>query len=176
MQFLFNTLPWITLSDFRLDPRPSGLAIISLESSHHCTQTSYSTSSPDTLQVFLSDLIFYNLPIELSAHNLLIFLEFFTKSNLSPKVVRNYCSSVVSLAQFYGWNTAPASHPAVIRFLRAISINSHFRPTPRGVFDIKTMYDISRACDHLMTPLYSGQFFGGFLCLFQACQHSPTFS
>ena len=110
-------------------------------------------------KTFLSVLIFYNLPIELSARNLLIFLEFLTKSSLSPKVVRNYCSSVISLAHFFGWDTAAATHPAVNRFLRAISINSNFCPTPRGVFDIKTMYHISTACDQLYDPPCLGQFF-----------------
>ena len=137
MQFLFNILPWICLSDFRLDPRTSGLAFISLESSHHCTQTSYIISSPDTFQIFF----------------------------ICSQVVHNYCSSVVSLAQFYGWDTASASHPAVIRFLRAILINSHFRPTPGEYLISKQCMTFQELVITFMTPLYSGQFSVGFLCL-----------
>ena len=39
------------------------------------------------------------------------------------------------------------------RFLRRIAINSQFRPTPRGVFDVPTLYHISKACDPLSDPI-----------------------
>ena len=71
---------------------------------------------------FLYVLIFYNLPKEVSAHNLILG-EFLSKNNLCSKVVGNYFSSVASLAHFNGCDTAPASHPTVLRFLRSIIIS-----------------------------------------------------
>ena len=111
-------------------------------------------------KTFLSVLVFYDLPIEISAKNLLIFLEFLARNSISPKVVHNYFSSISSLSKFFNLDTKELSHPAVIRFLRGLSINSPFRPTPRGIFDIRTMYAISKA--------------GGLLCIFQVLQHCPT--
>ena len=68
-------------------------------------------------------------------------------------MIRNYLSSLTSLGQFYGLDTSHLSHPAVSRFLRSLSINSPFRPTPRGIFDIITLYHISKDCDSLPDPL-----------------------
>ena len=79
---------------------------------------------------YLSVLLFYSLPLDLSAQNILIFLEFLVKNHLSPKVIRNYFSSISSLAKFYDLDVSDLSHPAVLRFLRSLSVNSTFRPTP----------------------------------------------
>ena len=125
---------------------------------------------------YLSVLLFYSLPINLSPQNLLIFYEFLVKNHLSPKVIRNYFSSISSLSQFYDLNTHGLSHPVVLRFLRSLSINSTFRPTPRGIFDIRMMYEISKACDSLHDPvLYRAIFlvaFYGFLRLSNIAPHS----
>ena len=126
-------------------------------------------------KTFLSLMVFYGLPIELSPYNILIFLEFLTKNHLSPKVVRNYLASLSSVAQFYNFDTSATAHPAVHRFLRSLSIKSTFRPTPQGVFDIWTMYDISKACDSLQDPT---QFRAIFLVAFYASRqfsHSRHF-
>ena len=124
----------------------------SLQTRHHPgTKTHFKT--------FLSVLLFYDLPIEISVRNLLIFLEFLARNAISPRVVRNYFSSISSLSKFFNLDTSDLSHPAVIRFLRGLSINSPFRPTPRGIFDIRTMYAISKACDSLRDPHCLEQFF-----------------
>ena len=102
---------------------------------------------------YLSVLSFYSLPKDLSPQNILIFLEFLAKNHLSPKVIKNYFSSISSLSKFYHLEASGLSHPAVLRFLRSLSINSTFRPTPRGVFGIPIKYDISKACDSLQDPL-----------------------
>ena len=44
-------------------------------------------------------------------------------------------------------------HHAVNKYLPSISINSHFAPTPRGIFDLRTLYSISISCDILFDPL-----------------------
>ena len=38
------------------------------------------------------------------------------------------------------------------RFTRSISINPHFAPTPRGIFDIRMMYQIPVTCNSLSDP------------------------
>ena len=69
------------------------------------------------------------LPIEISLHNILAFLQYLHENALSPKVIKNYMSSVHSQAQFYGMKCEIRTHEAVARFLRSISINSKFSPT-----------------------------------------------
>ena len=45
------------------------------------------------------------------------------------------------------------SYPLLSRFLRSISINSQFSPSPKEIFDIKTIYFISLSCDILQDPV-----------------------
>ena len=105
------------------------------------------------LRTFLSYLIFMQLPVEFSLHNIITFLEFLYQSSLSPKVISNYFASIRSMAKFYNIEHSDLSHIAVSRFLRSITINYRFSPTPRGVVDIYTLYRISLACDSLSDPI-----------------------
>ena len=75
-----------------------------------------------------------NLPVVMSVHNILIFfLNIYTVySNLDPSNVY---------------------HHMVQRYLRSISINSKFSPTPRSIFDIKTLHYISLSCDIPSNPI-----------------------
>ena len=58
------------------------------------------------------------------------------------------------MARTYNIPAEDLSHVTVAHYLRSISINSTFRPTPRGIFDIRTLYHISKACDNLTDPLH----------------------
>ena len=79
------------------------------------------------------------LLVKFSLHNIITFLEFLHQSSLSPKVISNYLSSIISMAKFYYIEHSALSHIAMSRFLRSITINSGFSPTPR-VFLISTPY------------------------------------
>ena len=69
------------------------------------------------------------------------------------KVIKNYLSSVRSVASYYHLDSNPTSDPVISRFIRSISINSPFSPTPRGIFSIEMLYHISIACEILSDPL-----------------------
>ena len=133
------------------------------------------SSQKTHFKTYLSFLLFYHLPQDFSCSNLLAFLEFLHQNRLSPKIIRNYVSSLSSLCLLYGL-PSDSHHPSVGRFLRSISINSHFRPTPRGVFDVPTLYHISKACDLLSDPiLFRAIFltaFYGFLRMSNLAPHS----
>ena len=92
------------------------------------------------------------LPLQTTVYNLLAFLEYLHTNNLSPKVIQNYLSSIRTAAIKYNVQAHHTTSHLLTRFIRSISINSSFAPTPWGVFDIKTMYHISRACDSLPDP------------------------
>ena len=98
-------------------------------------------------KTFLAFLIFMKLPIQISVHNVLTFLEYL------------YCRQI---------------SPAVLK--KSVSINSQFAPSPKGIFDIKTMYHISISCDLLGDPcLFRAIFlvaFFGFLRMSNIAPHS----
>ena len=93
-----------------------------------------------------------------------------------PKVIRNYLSSIRLMASKYNIPQTGLDHYAISNYLRSISINSNFRPTPRGIFDLTTLYHISISCDILHDPeLYRAIFltaFYGFLRMSNIAPHS----
>ena len=117
-----------------------------------------------------------SLSTEFTLHNLLAFLEYLHFNSISPRVIQNYLSSLKTVARTYGWDTSCFYHQMIFSFLRSITINSNFRPTPRGVFDISTLSLISKACDLLADPpLYRAIYllaFFGFLRMSNIAPHS----
>ena len=93
-------------------------------------------------RTFLAFLLFMNLPVEFLLHNILVFLEYLYQNHLSPQVIKNV-SSLASMARTYNISATCLSDISVGHFLRGITIKSAFRPTPRGVFDIRTLYHIT---------------------------------
>ena len=120
--------------------------------------------------------MFMELPVNINLHNVLTFLEYLFQNNISPKVIRNYLSSVRLMALKYNIPQTGLVHYAISNYLRSISINSYFRPTPRGIFDLTTLYHISISCDILDDPvLYRAIFltsFYGFLRMSNIAPHS----
>ena len=128
-----------------------------------------------------------NLPVGFSLHSLLAFLEYLYVNNLSfleylyinnlsPGVIQNYLSSLRTFARLRGWDISPFKHKLVLDYVRSITINSHFSPVPKGIFDVKTLAQITQACDLLDDPpLYKSAFllaFFGFLRMSNIAPHS----
>ena len=80
-------------------------------------------------------------------------MEYLYNNTLSPKGIKNYLSSISSATAYYHLDPRPLADPAISRFIRSITINSTFSPTPRGIFTIEMLYQISVACDILSHPL-----------------------
>ena len=80
------------------------------------------------------------------------------------------------MAKNFGLDHQDLFHQAIFRYLRSIQLNSPFRPSPRGLFDIQTLYHISMACDYLPDPhLYRAIFltaFYGFLRMSNCAPHA----
>ena len=111
-----------------------------------------------------------------SLHSLLAFLEYLYVNNMSPGVIQNYLSSLRTFARLRGWDISPFEHKLVLDYVRSITINSHFSPVPKGNFDVKTLAQITQACDLLDDPpLYKSAFllaFFGFLRMSNIAPHS----
>ena len=127
-------------------------------------------------RTFMAFIMFMELLVNISLHNILTFLEYLFQNNISPKVIRNYLSSVRLMASKYNIPQTALDHYAISNYIRSISINSAFRPTPRGIFDLTTLYHISISCDILDDPiLYRAIFltsFYGFLRMSNITPHS----
>ena len=92
-----------------------------------------STAHKTHLRTFLSFLYFTNLPLTFTLSNILAFLEYLYQNHISPKVIKNYLSSITTMAKFYQLDHQDIFHPSVTRYIRSISTNSRFQPTP-GAF------------------------------------------
>ena len=129
-------------------------------------------------RTFVAFLTFLNLPIVCSVHNLLIFEEYLYNNNISYKVIKHYFSSLSTCASYYKLDTKCFSHPLLSRFIRSISINFHFSPSLKGIFDIRTIYLISLSCDILSDPLLFRAIFlvsvYGFLRMSNVAPHSSA--
>ena len=104
-------------------------------------------------KTYLAFVLFMKLPVNFSLHNILAFLEYLYQNHIYPQVIKNYVSSLNSMARTYNIPAEDLSHVAVAHYLRIFSINSTFRPTPRGIFDIRTLCHTSKVCDSLTDPL-----------------------
>ena len=114
------------------------------------------------------------LLVQLSVHSLLAFMEFLHLNSISYKVLLNYISSLKTAGRRYGWDLTPFSHHLVGSYLRSISINSTFAPTPRGIFDLTTLSAISRACDILQDPpLFRAAFLLAFFAFLRMSNIAP---
>ena len=125
-------------------------------------------------RTFIAFMIFMQLPIAINVHNVLIFLEYLYKNGLSPKVIKNYLSSISSVTSFYHLDHTPLSDPSISRFIRSITINSPFSPTPRGIFTIEMIYQISVACSILSDPpLYRAIFLISYFAFLRMSNIAP---
>ena len=145
-------------------------------------QTAYRPSTEKAhklhFRTFIAYLIFMDLPIVASVHNLLSFLEYLYQNAISPKIIATYLASIKARASLYSWDVSAFAHSAVSRYIRSITINSNFTPVARGIFDIRTLYNISISCDILSDPiLYRAIFltaFYGFLRMSNIAPHSAS--
>ena len=117
------------------------------------------------VRAYFAFLHIMDLPPTTTLHNIMVFIEYLHQNHISHKVISAYLSSVRSMATLYNLPLHPFSHPAITRLLRSISLTSHFAPTPRGVFDIPTLYNISMSCDtrddpHLYRAIFLVAFYG----------------
>ena len=175
-QLSFFTL--IQLYNFRFEPGIITVAAWRLAKIHQAYRPSTLAAHDLHFRTYLAYLTFMDLHIECSVHNILTFLEYLYNNGISPKVISTYLSSIHSKAKLYGWDVSSIGHPAVQRYICSISINSTFSPTPRGIFDVHTLYNISLSCDILTDPiLFRAIFltaFYGFLRMSNIAPHSAS--
>ena len=83
------------------------------------------------LRTYFSFVTYIGVAPDITIHTVVSFLEFLHSNSVSPKVIANYVSSLKTAACRYNWDSLPQ---LVSDYLRSITINANFNPTPRGTF------------------------------------------
>ena len=73
------------------------------------------------------------------------------------------------MSQWFVIQHQDLSHQLISRYLSGLTLISPFRPTPRGSFDVKTLYFISRAF-HI---IFYSHFLGSILCILRMSNIAP---
>ena len=131
----------------------SGLLASAIDRTKSAYRPSTIAAHTTHFRTFIAFLLFLSLAVDISVHNVLIFLEYLYTNNISPRVIKNYLSSMISCAKHFRMDPSSLFHPLVNTFIRSVSINSTFAPSTKGIFDINTLYLISLSCDILSDPL-----------------------
>ena len=105
------------------------------------------------LRTYLAFVTYMDIQPQFTIQSVLYFLEFLYSNSVSPRVIANYVSSLKTAAKRYKWDSEPLQHQLVSAYLRSISINSTFTPTPKGIFGLDTLVSISKACGRLQDPV-----------------------
>ena len=109
-------------------------------------------------KTFLAYLIFMKLPLQISVHNVLTFLEYLYCRQISPAVLKNYVSSLRNMGTKFLLVVSPLNHFAIHRYLRSVSINSQFAPSPKLLLLLFGVLRHFQHCTgHIMTGSWKGR-------------------
>ena len=112
-----------------------------------------------------------------SVSTLLLFLEFLASNALTYRVVMNYMSALKSMFGKYGWSPLAFESPLVKRMLKGINYTVHNQPTPRGLFTLQQIREISRLCEIYESSLtYRAAFLLAFYGLLRISNIAPPFA
>ena len=150
-------LPHVSVGFSFIISGSTGRSLPLLEAALDRVQAAYRPSTVASnvryFRTFQAYIVFMDLSPTITVHNLLTFMEHLHLNTISPKVIKSYISSISAMAKCFRLDYSAVANHHVMKYLRSISINSKFAPTPRGLFDIKTMYHISISCDILTDPM-----------------------
>ena len=126
------------------------------------------------LRTYLTFVTYMGIQPQFTIQTVLSFLEIFYSNSVSPRVIANYISSLKTAAKRYKWDSDPLYHQLVSAYLRSISINSTFSPTPKGIFALDTLISISKAGGRLQDPvLYRAIFLTSFFAFLRMSNIAP---
>ena len=94
-------------------------------------------------KTFIAFAVHMNFEIEFSLVNILAFLECLIHNNISPKVTY-YISSLKTIAKLFFIPASDLYHTSISLYLRSVSINLPYSPTPTGIFTLSVLQSILR--------------------------------
>ena len=126
-------------------------------------------------KLFLAFAISRGLKILDAQASVLLFLEFLSVQCISYRVICNYMSALKYFFSRYTWRAEVLSNPLLQRMLRGIRMTTHVPPSPKYVFTIHQVREISQLCDLFPHPLaYRAVFLVTFYAFFRMSNIAPT--
>ena len=111
------------------------------------------------------------LPVEFLLHNILVFLEYLYQNHLSPQVIKNYVSSLASMARTYHISAGCLSHIQQVITSEAYPL---IQVLGQHLGASLTLYHISKACDGLADPpLFRAIFLTAFYAFLRISNIAP---
>ena len=108
---------------------------------------------------------------------MLVFLEFLAANALSFRVVINNISALKYMFVRYAWSVAVFEDPMVKRMLKGISYTIRSQPSPKGLFTLSQIREISRLCKVFESSLtYRSAFLLAFYGLLRISNIAPPCS
>ena len=105
---------------------------------------------------------------------ILVFLEFLTANALSFRVVMNYVSALKYMFAKYAWSLEVFERPIVKRMLKGINYTVRSQPSPKSLFTLLQIREISRLCDVFESSLtYRAAFLLTFFGLLRISNIAP---
>ena len=105
---------------------------------------------------------------------LLVFIEFLAANALTYRVIMNYVSALKFMFGRYGWSMQVFDSPLVTRMLKTINYTVHTVPSPKGLFSLHQVCEISRLCEIYESSLtYRAAFLLGFYGLLRISNIAP---
>ena len=106
-----------------------------------------------------------------------MFLEFLASNGMSFRIVNNYVSALKFAFATYGWDQEVFDCAWVKRLLRGIKYSCHRQPTPKALFSLPQIREISRLCKIFENALtYRAAFLLAFYGILRISNIAPPFS
>ena len=90
---------------------------------------------------------------EITALDVLAFMEYLAQSGLSPDNITNHITGTRSMSIIYGLNTVPFRDQRIPLFVKSLKINRFLAPVVKLVIDHTALLQIFTVSDHLQFPL-----------------------
>ena len=106
----------------------------------------------------------------------MVFLEFLAANSLSFRVILNYLSALKHYFARYSWDHQSIESPLISRMIRGIKLSIHKQPSPRGLFSLLQIREISRLCEVFESSYtYRAAFLLAFYGLLRISNIAPPF-
>ena len=107
----------------------------------------------------------------------MVFLEFLATNAMSFRVVMNYVSALKYMFARYAWSVTVFDDPMVKRMLNGISYTVCPQPSPKGLFTLIQIHEISPLCEVFESSLtYRAAFLLAFYGLLRISNIVPPFA
>ena len=106
----------------------------------------------------------------------MVFLEFLAANAMSFRVVMNYVSALKYIFARYSWSVAVFDDPIVKRMLKGINYTVRPQPSPKGLFTLIQILEISHLCEIFESSLtYRSAFLLAFFGLLRISNIAPPY-